>query len=230
MSSLIKSLKQSLELDERIQSGGCRERLNQLRQWQCQRLLCSYDYLYQQKKYRPAMDFFTEELYGPGDFSRRDQDIEKVLPTMERLLSPTTLATFEIALQLNCLSFELDLALLDQLAPNQPITSQNYATAYQACANQALRSRQIDMIERLACDLEAIAKRRSILTLLKLCRTPARLAGLGELQQMLEKGAKAFNGLGNLDDFIQPILTGERALMVKLFAGENCLPAMEARP
>ncbi|NNJ72345.1 MAG: hypothetical protein HKP09_04095 [Enterobacterales bacterium] len=59
---------------------------------------------------------------------------------------------------------------------------------------------------------------------LKLARVPANLAGLGDLQRILESGASAFRKIKKIDDFMLPILRGENEIMQQLFAGNNCLP------
>lgn len=224
MSNILEHLLQSQALDQQIDSLGLRDEINNLRHWQCKRLLASYSELYQKKKYRPAMDFFTDELYGPNDFSKRDSDIKKVLPLMESVLSKETLATFEIALQLNTLSYQLDIDLVKRLKGEQVITSKLYASAYRDCDNQPLRQQQIAHIELLAYKLAGFASRASVMMMLKLARKPAKMAGLGELQVILERGARAFRQIGKIDHFIQPILSGEKEIMEKLFSGENCLP------
>ena len=224
MSDILSHLLQSQALEQEINQLGLRNRVNSLRSWQCARLLISYDELYQQKKYRPAMDFFTDELYGPNDFSERDEDIKKVLPLMETVLSKETLATFELALKLNTLSYQLDFDLVRSLGDITDISNEQYARAYLSCNNQEQRQLQLELIEMLANSLAGIARRRSIMLVLKLSRKPAKLAGLGELQAILERGADAFRKIKKIDDFINPILQGETAIMQNLFAGKNCLP------
>ena len=135
MSDILSHLLQSQALEQEINQLGLRDQVNSLRRWQCSRLLFSYDELYQQKEYRSAMDFFTDELYGPNDFTKRDEDIKKVLPLMEKVLSKETLATFELALKLNTLSYQLDFDLVKSLDGITDISSEQYAQAYQRCNN-----------------------------------------------------------------------------------------------
>ncbi len=224
MSDILSHLLQSQALEQEINQLGLRNRVNSLRKWQCARLLFSYDELYQQKKYRSAMDFFTDELYGPNDFTKRDEGIKKVLPLMEKVLSKQTIATFELALQLNTLSYQLDFDLVRELGDISDISSEQYAQAYQNCNNLEQRQLQLALIEMLASSLAGIAHRTSIMLVLKLSRKPAKLAGLEELQAILEKGASAFRKIKKIDGFIKPILQGETVIMESLFSGNNCLP------
>lgn len=224
MSDILSHLLQSEVLEQEINQLGLREQVNSLRKWQCSRLLFSYNELYQQKKYRSAMDFFTEELYGPNDFTKRDEDIQKVLPLMEKVLSKDTLATFELALKLNTLSYQLDFDLVKEMDGITDISSEHYAEAYRRCNNLEQRQLQLALIETLANNLAGIAHRTTIMLVLKLSRKPAKLAGLGELQEILERGANAFRKIKKIDDFIKPILQGETVIMQSLFSGNNCLP------
>jgi hypothetical protein len=224
LSDILSHLLQSQDLEQEINQLGLRNQVNSLRKWQCSRLLFSYDALYQQKKYRAAMDFFTEELYGPNDFTKRDEDIKKVLPLMEKVLSKDTLATFELALKLNTLSYQLDFDLAKKLDGITDISSEQYAEAYRLCNNLGKRQLQLELIEMLANNLAGIAHRTTIMLVLKLSRKPANLAGLGELQAILEKGANAFRKIKKIDGFINPIIQGETVIMQSLFSGDNCLP------
>ncbi len=224
MSDILSHLLKSQALEQEINQLGLREQVNLLRKWQCSRLLYSYDALYQQKKYRAAMDFFTDELYGPNDFTERDEDIKKVLPLMEKVLSKETLSTFELALKLNTLSYQLDFELLKNLGDITDISNEQYAQAYLSCNNQEQRQLQLELIGVLAKSLETIAHKKSIMLVLKFSRKPAKLAGLGELQAILERGADAFRKIKKIDSFIQPIIQGETEIMQNLFSGKNCLP------
>jgi len=224
LSDILSHLLQSQALEQEINQLGLRNQVNSLRRWQCSRLLFSYDQLYQQKQYRSAMDFFTDELYGPNDFTKRDEDIKKVLPLMEKVLSKETIATFELALKLNTLSYQLDFELVRNLDGITDISSEHYAQAYRNCNNLEQRKLQLELIEMLANNLAGIADRTSIMLVLKLSRKPAKLAGLGELQAILERGANAFRKIKKIDDFIKPILQGETVIMQSLFSGNNCLP------
>ena len=224
MSDILSHLLQSQTLEQEINQLGLRNQVNALRQWQCSRLLFSYDELYQKKQYCAAMDFFTDELYGPNDFTKRDEDIKKVLPLMETVLSKETLATFELALKLNTLSYQLDFELVKRLDGIINISSEQYAHAYRRCNNLEQRQLQLELIDKLANNLAGIAHRTSIMLVLKLSRKPAKLAGLGELQAILERGANAFRKIKKIDDFIKPILQGETQIMQNLFSGNNCLP------
>lgn len=199
------------------------EKIKQLQEWQCQRLLISHKDLYDDPKFKPAMQFFIDELYGPKDFSQRDQDIAKVVPKMSKLLPEKALLSLSSALYLNAISYELDFAMASSLNGKE-INRDTYAEAYREAKNETPRTQQIDYIERLGFDLAEVVQIRGISFLLKMSRKPAKLAGVLSLHEFIEQGFNAFNQLGHVREFIDPIIQRERITMRQLFAGENPLP------
>ncbi len=63
-----------------------RQRLAKLQKWQSKRLLRSHEDLHRDPRYRLAVEFFFNALYGGGDPRARDRDLLKVQRVMERLL------------------------------------------------------------------------------------------------------------------------------------------------
>src|SRR3546814_13512706 len=60
--------------------------LPELRRWQAARLRDSFAPFLADPSRRPAAEFFLDDVYGDRDFTRRDADIARVLPMMQRLL------------------------------------------------------------------------------------------------------------------------------------------------
>src|SRR3569623_1771366 len=61
--------------------------LDRLREWQAARLRHTYADLAADPRYAGAVSFFQSDLYGSGDFSRRDADLMRVVPTLVRFMS-----------------------------------------------------------------------------------------------------------------------------------------------
>ena len=183
--------------------------------WQCKRLLVSHHEMYEQKRFKPAVEFFINELYGPNDFSQRDQDIARIVPKMSKFLPEKALQSLASALYLNTLSFELDFELAKQLV-NPEINRDTYADAYIRCDNLAKRQQQIDYIRTLGNDLADVVKMKGISSLLFISRKPAKMAGVIALHEFLEKGFKSFKNLGNVQDFITPVMNKEHQILQQL--------------
>jgi hypothetical protein len=183
--------------------------------WQCKRLLATHQQMYQQKRFKPAVEFFVNELYGPNDFSQRDQDIARIVPKMSKFLPEKALQSLASALHLNAISFELDFDLAKKLV-GAKINRDTYAEAYISCNNLTNRQKQIDYIRTLGNDLADVVKMKGISSLLFISRKPAKMAGVLALHEFLEKGFKSFKNLGNVEDFITPIMDKEHQIMQQL--------------
>ncbi|MDO6712358.1 hypothetical protein Q4567_16605 [Aliiglaciecola sp. 2_MG-2023] len=228
LDNIIQHLHHANDMHEHTIEANLTEPLRELQHWQTKRLLATHHDLWESKRFRPAMSFFIDELYGPQDFSQRDQELARVVPKMAKIIPKQALESLEAALRLNSLSLELDIALTEQLSTT-PVSRESYAQAYLKCDNEAMREEQIVLLERLGVDLADVVKIKGISTLLMLSRKPAKMAGVENLHTFLESGFKSFKKLGNVDEFIQPIITRERALKNALFAQQrpNPLPDVE---
>ena len=197
-----------------------------LRAWQADRLERTYPDLLADPRYRPAAQFFLEDLYGPKDFSERDDEVARILPAMTRILPASAIRTFGLAIELDCLSERLDAALLDRLragrAPGAAVAidASRYATAFRACANRAERERQIALVGEIGVALDALARKPLIARAIGLMRAPAHAAGLGELHDFLERGFRAFRHMQGAREFLAVIERRERRLLERLFAGD----------
>ncbi len=69
---LLEQLQRNQALHTRSAVGLERE-LSLLRRWQSARLARTYADLLQNARYRPAAEFFLDELYGNGDLGQRDR-------------------------------------------------------------------------------------------------------------------------------------------------------------
>lgn len=202
-------------------TGDRRTRLLALRRWQHGRLMGSFADLLDDPQTRPAAQFFLEDLYGDRDFSSRDRDLARLLPLMARLLPVRVLRAAVQAVELNVLSHAFDLRVADRLpvgsGGSPVIDADAYACAYRSAGCRRARRHQIDLIVAVGRDLDWAVHKHGVERLLRLSRTPARLAGLAELQSFLERGFTAFRQLGGADDFLNRIAEQEREVSRRLF-------------
>jgi hypothetical protein len=198
--------------------------LKPLQSWQAQRLEASFAGFLADPARRPAARFFLTDLYGDHDFSRRDADIARVIPMMQKLLPAALLKTVADGIELAALTHALDLrmaAALDRLAPRRHgLEAGLYARAYRAVGHPRLRARQIALIDDVGEGLWAALRMHGVGTLLKVSRLPARAMGFGELQGFLERGFDAFGRLGDAKPFLADIRASETRVMQRLFAGD----------
>ena len=73
------------------------ERWLAVKRWQAQRLARTYPDLLASARYRPACEFFLEELYGAKDFEARDNEALRVVPKLARMLPERASAGVTVA-------------------------------------------------------------------------------------------------------------------------------------
>jgi hypothetical protein len=193
-----------------------------LRQWQADRLARSYPDLLGSERFGLAARFFLSDLYGPKDFSSRDDEVERILPLLLSLLPVSALQTIALAVEVDALSEQLDAAMvaeLDRAGAIERIDQEAYAAAYRSVGDAEDRERQIILIRATGDALERLSGKPLLGTLLKLMRGPAHLAGLADLHAFLENGLAAFRHMGKAGEFLDCIEKRERTIFRKLFNG-----------
>ena len=219
---LIRQLERARALhEERAVSPELAAALDRLALWQSRRLNATYADLARDPRYSLAIMFFQTDLYGPGDFSRRDADLARVVPLMVRILPEGVIATISSAMELSALSRELDRALLEKLPARDSLSVAAYCAAYRVLANRGARERQIALIVAVGRALDRYVGKTFTRSALAAMRKPARAAGLSALQDFLERGFAAFRQMEGADEFLATVETRETALMNAIFEGDR---------
>ena len=194
------------------------KRLKDLKDWQARRLARTYADLASIPRYRAATAFFLQDLYGPKDFSARDAAMLRIVPVMTRILPVHAVETAALSIEVEAISEELDHQLAATL-PDGAIDEDTYGRAYREIGNAADRKHQIQLVVEVGRRLDALVAFPFVFSTLKLMRHPARLAGLSELQDFLERGFVAFRAMGGADEFLATIESRETTILNRLFSG-----------
>jgi hypothetical protein len=195
-----------------------------VRAWQADRLARTYPDLLASPRYGPAAAFFLSDLYGPKDFSARDEALARIIPTLTRMLPAAALETIGLAVELDALSEALDQRVAAALRRRQPgahaleLSEAAYAAAYRAAGSIAERERQIWLVGQIGAALDKLARKPLIAGALRVMEAPARAAGLGALHDFLARGFAAFRGMRGADEFLTIVGTRESRINVRLFA------------
>lgn len=189
--------------------------LELIQTWQRQRLAKTYAELISQQRYSAAGDFFLDELYGGLHFRQRDQEMERVLPVMVRVLREDMLLVMAEAFELQALSLDLDMDMTVQFQKSgwDELNRHRYGEIYRACGRVAEREKQIELIYRLGHQLNRLVHHRLVMMLIRMLRGPALAAGFGLLQSFLENGLNAFRIMGDGSEFIETIRQREGEFM-----------------
>ncbi len=182
-----------------------RARLAELQRWQSQRLLRSHADLRANPRYRSAVEFFFNELYSGGD--------------------PRVM----LAIELELLSQELDADVVRGL-PRGPITVETYAEGYRRAGRRADRERQIELLGSIGSYLDGVVRKPIIHALVRFARGPAHAAGFGSLQEFLERGLDAFEGMHGAGEFLSTIRDREARYLERVFSATPDPFEFDARP
>ncbi|MGE0802990.1 MAG: hypothetical protein AB7G13_26865 [Lautropia sp.] len=197
-----------------------------IRTFQRDRLVRTHGDLLQTERYRLAARFFLDELYGTKDFSERDAELARIIPTMTRLLPSSVLVAIADAIELDAISEELDDALAarwqaEAADPAALPSDADYCGLYRAVGRFDARRRQIELVAGIGRDLDRLVGKPLLFRILKSMDRPARLAGLHRMQAFLVDGFTAFRAMHGADAFIQTIVVRETALMDAIAGGAD---------
>lgn len=192
-------------------------RLAELQKWQSRRLLLSHADLRRNPRYRKAVEFFFEDLYGSSDPRGRDRDLARVHRVMQRLLPRQALRALCLAIELEVMSQELDAEVVRQLPPGR-ITVESYAAGYRGAGRVADREQQIESLGVIGRYLDGVVHKPFVHSLVRFARGPAHAAGFGALQDLLERGLDAFQTMNGSEEFLAIIRERETRAMKRILA------------
>lgn len=180
----------------------------------------TYTDLLADPRYASAAQFFLDDLYGPRDFARRDDQFARVVPALVRLFPREIVETVLALAELHALSERFDSAMATVL-PDGNLDGAAYGRAWRSVGQIADRERQIALMLSVGSALDGYTRNPLLRHSLRLMRAPAHAAGLGALQEFLERGFDTFRQMRGATEFLARIAHRERALAASLFAGAD---------
>jgi hypothetical protein len=194
-----------------------------LRGWQAARFERTYADLLASDRYRPAAEYFLSDLYGPKDFSERDEVLERLLPVITKILPASAIHTLGVGVELDLLSESLDCAMVHALlaagqAADADISEAAYARAYRSCDNRRGREQQIELIVQIGAAVDDITRKPLLRVAIALIKAPAYAAHMGELHHFLDRGFHAFRHMHGAAEFLEIIRERETLILERLFA------------
>lgn len=203
------------------------ELIDALGQWQAARLRATHRDLYRMPRYREGLDFLLDDLYAPRNFSRRDDDVDRIFPTLVRILPESALHTLSELVELNLISQQLDLTLAQSLhhhlGVDKPqmarLSYADYARGYRFCGDHNKRMRQIELVGGIGRDLERYVTNRALRMALRASERPAAMAGLEELHRFIREGCRVFRAMDGVDELLERVVARENWLLGQMLAG-----------
>lgn len=201
------------------QHGPIRAALHEVKRLQAQRFQGTYADFLADPLYAAATRFFLEELYGEHDFSQRDDQFGRIAGAIERLFPPAVAQLAVDLAEIHALTESLDHDMAKHWsAQNQQLSpSQRYVRSWRLTGERQLRERQLAVVQHMGAKLQLMTRKKSLLFALKLMRQPAHAAGLGALQQFLERGFSSFATMADPTVLMNAIADRETVWIHRLF-------------
>lgn len=190
--------------------------VERVKRYQQRRFSHMYADLLGSGRYRGAAQFFLDDLYGPRDFSERDQQFARVVPALVRLFPQDIVDTVHTLGRLHALSERLDSAM-GTFVRDAEVDAPTYVRAWQRTGDAAAREAQIALTLEIGTSLDRLTRKPLLRHSLHLMRGPARAAGLAELQGFLERGFDTFRAMRGAEEFLSTVGRRERAFAQALF-------------
>lgn len=210
--------------------------LQAVKQCQVRRLAKTYADLLLSPRYGKAAQFFLDDLYGDKDFSQRDAELQKVIPTLQRFLPDAALDTIALAVELDAISENLDSQMANECSQGDlqlPLSRERYQLAYQRIEQTASgqRERQMELVELIGLKLNGLVRAPLLGGLLKSMGPIAVSAGLSSMHEFLSRGFAAFKHMGDAREFLRVIAEREKAIHDALcssspFESQTIAPAL----
>jgi hypothetical protein len=193
------------------------QRVRAVKAYQHARFAATYADMLSDVRFGPATRFFLDDLYGPHDFTARDGQFARIVPALVRLFPAEIVRTVAALSELHALSEQLD-GQMAQALPETTFDESGYALAWRSVGQPAAREQQIQLMLQVGHALDKLTQKPLLRHSLRLMRGPASAAGLGALQQFLERGFDTFRGMQGAQYLLDTIAGRERSLAAQLFA------------
>lgn len=196
--------------------------LADLGQWQSERLKGTHRDLYNHPDYHQGLSFLLSDLYTPSGMTRRDDNIDRIFPKMVKWLPDHLLDTFAGLVELNRVTQQLDLGLAETLTERgyriDDLQEWQYCDAYRASGQHQQREDQIRLVADAGRQLDRYVRNRTLGWLLTMTRSPADMAGLGDLHDFLHRGYSAFRAMDDVETLIAQLVERERKVLSQILA------------
>lgn len=199
---------------------GLNAKVSAIKRFQQQRFRHTYADLLLSQRHGAACRFFLEEIYGAEDFSQRDAQFARVVPSLVRLFPKEIIDTVAKLAELHAFSEQLDTEMGRRLAKPR-VDAASYISAWQSTGRHSERITQIELTLDVARSLDSLTRKPLLRNGLRLMRAAAGAASLGELQRFLECGFDTFKAMNGAQEFIEIVGHRERKLSAALFGANN---------
>jgi hypothetical protein len=190
-----------------------------LQVFQSDRLRRDHADLAGEEQYRALGEFVFEELYGPHDFSARDDQAQR-LRQFVKLLPGLALRDIEPIFELLALSNKLDESVATWLvALGAPLDFDEaiYERAYRLADNYDDRVRQLDLVRDTLYNVQRLAGKALLGIALRRTQRLAHAAGMADIHRFLYLGYQAILPVQDIHRFVETISLRERDRLDRIY-------------
>lgn len=190
-----------------------------LQQFQSKRLRRDHADLAAEAQYEKIGEFFFNEMYGPRDFTARDDQARR-LRQFVHIVPGLTIRDVEPALQLLELSNHLDDVLVNQLiALGAPLDfdEETYEHAYRRADNYDERVQQLDLVRTALYNVFRTASKPLIRMALERTEQLAQVVGMSEIHRFLFRGYDSIQPVRDIYRFVETVYVRERDRLDRIF-------------
>ena len=190
-----------------------------LQRFQSNRLRRDHADLAAEPQYRDIGEFFFEEMYGPRDFSARDEQARR-LHQFVHLVPGIAVGDVQKVLELLELSNRLDDGLVEVLLElGAPINfdEQIYERAYRLADNYAERVEQIDLARDSLYNVYRMARRPFVGLALDRIQGLAQRVGMADIHRFLRLGFAAIQPVRDIHRFVETVMLREQDRLDRIY-------------
>ena len=193
-------------------------KLKQLQAWQKSRMWATHEPILDSQPKSILMNFILDELYIGLDLSCLGENFETAISIALKLVSRHR--TLTSAFEFNALTAELDdkitQCIFEDLG-SDVISNSVYVQANLLVNTRSDRARQVALLSELVDGLDKAMQSALVYGAFKLAKTPAKVAGLGKLYELAERGYTALRSVKTAENLIAELMQSEHGFYEKMF-------------
>ena len=170
-------------------------------------------------QYRALGEFVFEELYGPHDFSARDDQARR-LHQFIHLIPGLGLRDIEQVFDLLEISHKLDEAVaawLVALDASIDFDEPLYERAYRLADNHDERVRQLELVRAVLYNVRQLARKPLLGAALRHTQSLAHAAGMTDIHRFLLLGYQAIQPVQDIHRFVETVSLRERDRLDRIY-------------
>lgn len=190
-----------------------------LQTFQAQRLRHDHADLAADRQYRAIAEFFFTEMYGPRDYTHRDEQARR-LRQFVNVVPGLTLKDVEPALRLLDVSNGLDDEMVDKLIEmGEPVEFDEaaYDRAYRLLDNYDQRIEQLELMRTALYNVFRTSRKPFIGATLDRTEGLAHMTGMSEIHRFLKLGMHAIQSVKDIYHFVETVYVREKDRLDRIY-------------